>query len=220
MKNIQIKSSIYILVGISSIALFVLAWISNIDLSIAKDFFMLVPKVVTFDLILIFIFTQFAWKWGIFKGWLVPFPNLNGSWSGAIYSSWVNPETREGTPPIPVLLVIHQSFFNISCKMFTGEMDSYSVSESFQIASERQIKQLMYIYTSKPRISLDNRSLPHDGAIVFDIVEEPSRKLKGRYWTERKTTGEINLKFYNERKLEDFPEDLGCHPVTENENIR
>jgi hypothetical protein len=220
MKNIQIKSSIYILVGISSIALFVLAWISNVDLSIAKEFFMLVPKVVTFDLILIFIFTKFAWKWKIFKGWLVPFPNLNGSWSGVINSSWVNPETGEGTPPIPVLLVIHQSFFNISCKMLTSEMDSYSVSESFQISSERQIKQLMYIYTSKPRISLDNRSLPHDGAIVFDIVEEPSRKLKGRYWTERKKTGEINLKFYNKKKLEDFPEDLGRHPVTENENIR
>lgn len=220
MKNIQIKSSIYILVIVSAIAWFLLAWISSVNMSVAKEFFMLVPKVVTIDIILIFIFTQFAWKLKLFKGWLVPFPDLNGSWSGAIYSSWINPETKDSTPPIPVLLVINQSFFNISCKMMTGEMDSYSISEGFKISAERQIKQLMYIYISKPRISLDSRSLPHDGAIVFDIVEKPERKLKGRYWTERKTTGEINLAYYNKNKLEDFPTELGRHPVTVTANVR
>lgn len=220
MKNIQIKNSIYILVILSAVAWFLLAWFSGVSLSVAEEIFMLVPKVVTFDLLLIFIFTQFAWKWKVFKGWLVPFPDLNGTWSGHIYSSWKNPETGNEPPPIPVVLTMNQSFFNTSCKMMTGEMDSYSVSEGFNISSERQIKQLLYIYSSKPRISLDSRSLPHDGAIVFDIIEKPERKLRGRYWTERKTTGEIILLFYKKQKLEDFPTELGSHPVTETENIR
>jgi hypothetical protein len=99
MKNIQIKSSIYILVILSAVAWFLLAWFSGVNLSVAEEFFMLVPKVVTFDLVLIFIFTQFAWKWKIFKSWLVPFPDLNGTWSGHIYSSWRNPETGNATPP-------------------------------------------------------------------------------------------------------------------------
>ena len=102
----------------------------------------------------------------------------------------------------------------------TGEMDSFSTSEGFNIDPERQIKQLAYIYTSKPRISLNQRSLPHDGAIVFDIIEKPVRKLKGRYWTERKTIGEIILTHYSSNLLEDIPEELNQHPVTEEKHIR
>ena len=170
MKNIQLKSSIYSVVILSATAWILLAWLSGVDLSTTSAFLSLIPKVVTFDFILILAFTKWGWKWKIFRGWLVPFPNLNGSWTGNIYSSWINPETGNGVPPIPVMLTVNQSFFHINCKMKTGEMDSFSVSEGFNVDAERQIKQLAYIYTSKPRISLNARSLPHDGSMVFDII--------------------------------------------------
>ena len=220
MKNIQIKSSIYILVAVSAIAWFILAWLSDIDLSIATSFFSLIPKVVTCDILLILIFTKWGWKWKVFRGWLVPFPNLNGTWTGNIYSDWLNPETGEGVAPIPVMLTVNQSFFHINCKMMTGEMESFSTSEGFNIDPEKQIKQLIYVYNSKPRITLNQRSVPHDGSIVFDIIETPSSKLKGRYWTERKTLGEIILTQYSSDLLEDLPEDFNQHPVTEEVNIR
>lgn len=220
MKNIQLKSSVYILVTVSAVTWLLLAWVSKLDMSVVSSFISLIPKVVTIDLILILIFTKWGWKLKIFRGWLVPFPNLHGAWSGSIHSDWVNPETKEKVPPIPVLLSINQSFFHINCKMMTGEMDSFSTAEGFNIEADRQIKQLAYIYTSKPRISLNERSLPHDGSIVFDIVENPEEKLKGRYWTERKTTGEIILKRYSSSILEDVPEGFGKHPVTEKENSR
>lgn len=101
--------------------------------------------------------------------------------------------------------------------MHTEEMKSYSFSEGLHIDSERQIKQVAYIYTSKPRITVNQRSLPHDGAIVFDIIELPIKKLTGKYWTERKTTGEIILTFNSKKILEQLPAELGTHPVT-NEN--
>lgn len=220
MKNLQVKSSIYAIVVVSAIAWFALAWYSELDLSAASSFFSLIPKVVTCDLLLVLLFTKWGWKWKAFRGWLVPFPNLHGSWSGKIYSDWVNPETGEGVAPIPVMLSVNQSFFHIHCKMMTGEMESFSTSEGFNIDSARQIKQIAYIYTSKPRISLNQRSVPHDGSIVFDIIETPERKLKGRYWTERKTLGEITLTQYSSDLLEDLPEGFGQHPVTEEENLR
>jgi hypothetical protein len=220
MKNIQLKSSIYALVVVSSLAWFSLAWFSDIDLSAATSFFSLVPKVVTCDLLFILVFTKWCWKWKVFRGWLVPFPNLNGTWVGSIYSDWINPETGKVVSSIPVMLTVKQSFFHINCKMVTGEMESFSTSEGFNIDPERQLKQLAYIYTSKPRIALNQRSVPHDGSIVFDIIEIPSRKLKGRYWTERKTTGEIVLTQYSPDILEDFPEDFDQHPVTEEVNLR
>ena len=33
-------------------------------------------------------------------------------------------------------------------------------------------------------------------------------------WTERKTTGEVVLKFREAKRLEEFPNDLGKHPVS------
>jgi hypothetical protein len=220
MKNLQVNSSIYALVIVSAIAWFTLAWLSELDLSAAASFFSLIPKVVTCDLLLVLVFTKWGWKWKAFRGWLVPFPNLNGTWTGNIYSDWINPESGEGVPPIPVMLAINQSFFHINCKMMTGEMESFSTSEGFNIDPDKQIKQLAYIYTSKPRISLNQRSVPHEGSIVFDIIEIPSRKLKGRYWTERKTLGEIILTQYSPNILEDLPENFNKHPITEEKNLR
>ncbi|MCF7817654.1 MAG: hypothetical protein K9M54_07210 [Kiritimatiellales bacterium] len=126
MKNVHIKSSIYVLVIMSALAWLLLAWISHVDMSAASSFLSLIPKVVTIDLVFVFVFTKWGWKWKYFRGWLVPFPNLHGSWSGNIYSDWINPETGKKAPPIPVLLTINQSFFHVSCKMMVSAPHSTS----------------------------------------------------------------------------------------------
>lgn len=220
MRNVMLKSSLYILVVISAIAWFSLAYISDLDLSDVRDFFGLVPKVVSVDLLIIAIFVKWGWKLRIFRGWLVRFPNLNGSWVGFIYSDWKNPTTGEKPAPIPVMLTVNQSFFHISCVMRTSEMESSSYSEGFLINPDRQIKTVAYSYTSKPRLSLSERSTPHDGTAVFNIIEKPQNKLEGRYWTERLTKGEIELEYYSSELLEELPESLGDHPVTESQNRR
>ncbi|CAJ1833495.1 hypothetical protein IIDPJIOB_01903 [Aeromonas veronii] len=220
MRNITIKNSIYLLVGVSAVAWFSLAHLNDVDLSKVKDFFGLVPTVVSIDLLVVTIFVKWGWKLNIFRGWLVPFPDLNGSWVGYIHSEWKNPETGEKAPPIPVMLTVNQSFFHISCMMSTGEMESSSYSEGFLIEPDRQIKRIAYSYTSHPRTSLSDRSIPHDGTAVFKIIENPKLKLVGRYWTERLTKGEIILSYYSKEQLEELPDHFEEHPVTEVENRR
>ena len=220
MQNLTRRSSIYVLIGVSALVWFWLALINNLDLSKAKDFFSLAPKVVSIDLLLIALFVKWGWKLKFFRGWLVPFPNLNGTWMGHIFSDWIDPNTGEKPEPIPVMLTVNQSFFHVSCVMHTGEMNSDSYSEGFVIDPGRQLKLLAYSYTSKPRVSLSERSTPHDGTAVFQIIEISNKKLKGRYWTERMTKGEINLEFYSTEILEELPEGSGNHPVTEIENRR
>lgn len=220
MRNITIKSSLYLLVGISAVAWFLLAYLNELDLSQVKDFFGLVPKVVSIDLLVVAVFVKWGWKFKIFRGWLVPFPNLNGTWIGFIYSDWKDPDTGKRPPPIPVMLTVNQSFFQINCMMRTSEMESYSYSEDFLIDSDRQLKKVAYSYTSKPRSSLSERSIPHDGTAVFQIVEKPKQKLTGRYWTERLTKGEIVLEYHSKELLDELPESVGEHPVTEDENRR
>lgn len=220
MRNVTFKNSLYLLVGFSAVAWFSLAYINGLDLSKIKAFLGLIPKVVSIDLLVVAVFAKWGWKLKIFRGWLVPFPDLNGSWVGFIHSDWKNPTTGTKPPPIPVMLTIKQSFFHISCVMRTSEMESSSYSEGFLIDSERQIKNIAYSYTSKPRLSLNDRSIPHDGTVVFNIIEKPKQKLVGRYWTERLTKGEIILQYYSKELLEELPEDLNEHPVTENGNRR
>jgi len=220
MHNVTIKSSIYLLLGLSALAWFSLAYMGGLDLSKAKDFFGLAPKVVSFDLLVITAFVKWGWKLPIFRSWLVTFPNLNGTWIGYIYSDWKNPETGEKPPRIPVMLTVNQSFFHVSCKMRTGEMESASYSEGFLIDPDRQIKKIAYSYTSNPRLSLNERSIPHDGTAVFQIIEKPKQKLVGRYWTERLTKGEIVLEYHLKEQLEELPKTFGKHPVTEVENRR
>ncbi|EOR10000.1 Cap15 family cyclic dinucleotide receptor domain-containing protein [Acinetobacter tandoii] len=220
MSNTSLKSSIYLLIGVSAVSWFLLAYFNELDLSKIKDFFGLIPKVVSIDLLVIAAFVKWGWKFKIFRGWLVPFPNLNGSWVGFIYSDWKNPKTGKKPDPIPVMLTINQSFFHINCKMRTSEMESSSYSEGFIIDSDRQIKIMAYSYSSQPRLSLNERSIPHDGTAVFNIIENPKQKLVGKYWTERLTKGEIILHFYSKELLEDLPESFEKHPVTEDENYR
>lgn len=220
MRNVTFKNSLYLLVAFSAVAWFSLAYVNELDLSKIKDFLGLIPKVVSIDLLMVAVFAKWGWKLKIFRGWLVPFPNLSGSWVGFIYSDWKNPQTGEKPPPIPVMLTVNQSFFHISCMMRTSEMESSSYSEGFLIDPERQIKDVAYSYASKPRLSLNERSIPHDGTVVFKIIENPKLKLVGRYWTERLTKGEIVLQYHSKEMLEELPENLGKHPVTESENRR
>ena len=218
MQNLVFKSSIYLLIGVSAVIWFILAFLKGLDLSDAGDFFSQIPQVASIDLIIVAVFAKWGWTLRMFRGWLVPFPNLNGTWVGFIHSDWKNPTTGEKPPPIPVMLTINQSFFHISCLMRTSEMESSSYSEGFIIDSARQIKKVAYSYTSKPRLSLSERSIPHDGTAVFQIIEKPKLKLTGRYWTERLTKGEIIFEYHTAELLEELPESLGEHPVTEHEN--
>jgi hypothetical protein len=214
MKNINISAFGYIFLGISAILWFVIAWATGLDISKFFDLLRLLPTVATIDFILFAVFSKWGWRWKYFQGWLVLFPDLNGTWQGHIQTTWKNPQTEVSPGPIPVILTIKQSFGKISCVMRTAEMTSYSFVEGFKLDEDRQIKQLAYSYTSKPKASVTDRSMPHDGTILLDIIGKPESKLKGQYWTARKTTGEIVLEFREADLLDDLPDDLDTHPVT------
>jgi len=213
MRNLNIKYLVYLLLGISGAAWFCIGLISGVDFSKFIDFIKLLPKVAMVDLLLIGVFVKWAWKWRFLHEWLVPFPNLEGTWQGPIRSSWIDPNTNERVPPIPCILSIKQSFTKISCVMRTLEMVSYSFGEGFRLEGDNQIRQLCYSYTSKPLPLVTDRSPIHEGTIVFSIIGKPVKKLSGHYWTARKTTGEIELTYRCKEILDEMPEDMTQHPM-------
>ena len=214
MKNIKLKPLLYFLLGVSLIFFTVVyKWQGHNQLNFAI-LISILPKVVTLNILFIGLFSSVLWKWKIFKGWLVPFPNLNGTWKGHIQSTWVDPVTGHRPGPIPAILTIHQSFFRISCVMRTGEMTSHCITAEFILDEHDQIKRLLYSYDSNPIATVKDRSPQHLGTMRFDIIEKPKRKLKGEYWTGRKTTGEIEMSFWKKEKHDSYPDNLGEHPVS------
>ena len=49
--------------------------------------------------------------------------------------------------------------------------------------------------------------------MLFEIIGEPAQKLRGNYWTTRKTAGEVTLTFRYRERLDDLPDDFGSHPM-------
>jgi hypothetical protein len=159
-------------------------------------------------------FVGYEWRLAIFRGWLVPFPDLNGTWQGSIQTTWKNPATGASPSAIPAILTIKQSFIRISCVMRTAEMTSRSYLADFWLDGDEQIRMLGYSYHSKPLPSVADRSQPHDGTMIFEIIGNPVEKLRGTYWTARQTTGEVALTFRERTRLDEFAGDLGPHPVS------
>ena len=138
--------------------------------------------------LLVTSFVIWAWKWKIFQGWLVPFPNLNGKWKGNIKYTF---EGKESTRKIEV--TIKQTFISIIVKFNTKESHSVNFCGSFNIDERRDVRQLIYSYQNEPTANFRDRSPVHFGTTRLDINHDCTA-MTGEYWTSRKTTGSISLK--------------------------
>ena len=200
------------------IAILVAIWaavlyISKIGLAISWDAVKQLPAVVTVYTILSYIFTKWLWRLPLLQGWLVPFPDLEGTWQGEIRSTWRDPKSDQQLPPLPVILVIKQSFLSISCAMHAIESDSYSTAAQFSQDDDGTLR-LSFNYTNRPKATVRDRIAIHDGAAILRIVGRRRRTLEGEYWTSRRTTGDISLKFSSRELMEDIPGYFPLSPVT------
>jgi hypothetical protein len=176
------------------------------------EFLKPLPKIVGFDLTLIWLFTKWWWKWKIWRGWLVPFPDLNGTWLGTIQSTWEK-EPGVRLAPIPVMLTVKQTFGYMNCVMRTGEATSNSYIAGFRIVEEHQERELCYSYVGTPSAVARSRSAVHYGSIRLTITGDPATKLQGDYWTDRKTTGTVTLTFKQRELLDVLPPEFAPHPM-------
>ena len=217
MSNIKTKAALSTILIMSFLCFFAIYYLQGSPGFNLKSIVQILPKVISIDLVFFGLFVRFLWKLPIFKHWLVPFPNLNGTWQGHIRTNWIDPKTHEKPDPIPAILTIKQSFLKVSCVMRTGEMTSRSVVGGFLLDNDNQLKKLYYIYDSNPIATVKERSPEHSGTMSFDIAGEPGKGeivLKGSYWTGRETTGDIEMSFWKKELVDSYPEELGMHPVS------
>jgi len=134
------------------------------------------------------------WLWRTFPAlgrWV--FPDLNGRWSGTLASTWINPETGQGIPPILITVWIRQGLFTTSIRLKTRESQSFSTRAFLEPARERACYRLWYSYNNDPDARFRDRSSPHEGVAFLEFETGLPGQLKGTYYTARKTTGDIAL---------------------------
>lgn len=205
MKNVKHEALLWVQVATLIAIWAFLLYATGTPLRINWEALTKIPDVVTVYFILSFVFTKWGWRWKIFRGWLVPFPDLEGTWGGELRSNWKDPDTGKKLLPVPVILVIRQTFSSVSCSLFTAESDSYSTAAQISSDEDSGALHLNYNYTNRPRALLRDRSTIHDGATRLKIISAPERSLEGEFWTSRCTAGEISVRFRSRELIETFP---------------
>ena len=209
MKNIKQELSIWVnLITLIAIWYGVL-YFNNIPFGFTSEALWKLTDVVFIYIILKFIFTKWVWRFPFLQGWLIKYPNLQGTWQGTLQTNWKNPETGEIPGPIPMILVIKQTFDSINCVMYTQESTSYSNASMLNEDDDSGVQRLSYNYTNTPDTTIRGRSAIHYGAAILRIVRGKKKySLQGEYWTSRSTAGSISLKFRTKEILDSFPEEL------------
>jgi hypothetical protein len=149
------------------------------------------------------------WLWRL--PWIQRIPgvgiprSLRGTWKGTLTSFWVNPATNSNPPPKTVYLVVHQTASLVTVKLLTDE--SRSTSALGEVSEVDGSVVLTYMYLNKPDLRVEHRSRIHHGSTVFDVSGSPARRLKGRYWTDRDSKGELDFAERDKKHLaDDFAE--------------
>ena len=164
--------------------------LSSIDFSKALSH---ISTTISINIIFWVVFIKWLWKLKIFYPWLVQAPDLSGNWKGLIKSNW----TGGTVEPIPVNVVISQTFLNVQVSMKTEESRSFSIGASFDIDKERGQQQLFYSYLNTPKSGVRDRSQIHYGSTLLIFDGFNVGEMEGEYWTSRETTGDIQLKREN-----------------------
>ena len=89
-------------------------------------------------------------------------------------------------------MVIRQTYSSISLRLLTDESSSELIGAEIITLSDGTIR-MAGVYRNEPRQLLRERSPIHNGAILLEIIGRPVTRLKGHYWTDRNTAGEIEL---------------------------
>jgi hypothetical protein len=123
------------------------------------------------------------------------FPDLSGTWKGTLTSTWVDAETASPKPPIPTDITIRQGLFATSVLLKTGESTSHSTRCFLEPFRDTGRFRIWYSYNNDPQAQFHHRSSPHEGVAFLecDFDADPNR-LPGRYYTDRRTTGDIDVR--------------------------
>ena len=142
-------------------------------------------------LALLIVWDRWLWRLPLFKNAVAVPPVLHGTWRGVLTSLWEDPSTGRRPSPKEAYLVVRQSASRITVRFYTDQ--GQSTSTLAQVQQDGGTSALAYLYLSKPDLAFTDHSPMHHGCALLGITSSPARRLRGRYWTDRDSRGELDF---------------------------
>ena len=185
-----------------SIALWVLGvLLTGADFTLSGNLLRPIGPVLFAVGIVLTIFDLWLWHCGILYPWFVDRPDLRGTWRATFVSSYVPPGGIEPIGQVDAMFVIRQTFSSLHVRMLTAESSSNTVGAT--VSREPDGSHLILgVYENRPREEVSHGSSMHVGAMWLSGDGRLPDALRGFYWTNRATRGDLALRS-RERKLRD-----------------
>ena len=155
-------------------------------------------------LALLAVWDKWLWRFALVEALRGVPRDISGTWKGTVTSFWTDPATREAAPPKPAFLVVRQTASTISIVLLTDE--SRSVSSVSAVSEADGMASLDYLYLGTPDSRYEHRSRMHRGSASLNITGRPATRLRGRYWTDRDSKGELDFAARASRIADDYQE--------------
>ena len=97
--------------------------------------------------------------------------------------------------------MVKQIFASVSVVLLTDESQSQSHSV---LAKATKINGLNYLYLNEPEMAAQVGSHMHRGAAMFRLSDTPVALLRGRYWTDRESRGELIFHEHHASHSDDY----------------
>lgn len=160
--------------------------------SVTAAFFRPLSNVLGIIVVLLSLFDKWGWRLRLLRPWFLIVPDLNGVWKGRLVSNWTDPQTRQRIPPIDATIDIRQTFSSIQLRLKTNESESELLSGGL-VRKADGTYQVVGVYRNTPQLLLRERSPIHHGGLILDVIGNPPSALRGEYWTDRNTQGELRF---------------------------
>ena len=191
-----VKAILYTAVAVWAVILFLSG--QSVSSAVLRPFSMVTSIVVLLSI----VFELWLWKLQLLHGWFVKRPVIEGTWRAELRSNWKD-ANGAAIPPIHGYMVIRQTFLNLSLRLLTAESSSYLVGTEI-VCSDDGLYCVSGVYRNEPSYENRDRSPIHYGAVWLQVIEKPTQKLEGHYWTDRNTAGELRLTDRQKQKFQDF----------------
>ena len=150
-------------------------------------FFGYAGEAVGLAAIVMILYEKWLWRYDPLSG----VPCIKGYYEGSFTSTY-DLVKREAS------LTVTQSFLSVGLTMSTNESHSRSIAASIDNASG--VNRLVFSYQNDPMAEVRDRSQIHYGSAMLTLDEKDC--LKGTYFTDRKTTGDLYLQKSPDREFE------------------
>jgi hypothetical protein len=145
-------------------------------------------------ILIVLAFDLWIWRWpGVIR--LSGRPRIDGTWHATLQPHLESHIPAGGNRgPISAAVIIEQTYWTVAVRLMTDESASVSTSASLrQDGDSREQRILTFTYHNLPKHQNRPRSQPHVGAANLVATGFNPRALRGAYWTDRFTVGDMDL---------------------------